>query len=479
MYRAFQSAMRISCAAALVMFLTAPMVAGHAHNHGYVEEGAAIPKESEELTSSTTYSESRTERSQSESQRAIATTQPAYQRVNHIIGRPVYGIQDQRIGTITDIVLDGHDSIGYVVLTHGGFLGFREKVFAVPWSEFQAHPDKEAYVLNVRKEHLQAAPGFSRDRWPETADENWSQSVQTSYREGRWDSERSGRESSEQAMTAKGEALPLNYRRVSQLIRLPAKDFQGQNLGALSDIVIGTDSHEITYGVVILDTTPWALNREMAIVPWNTIEIVPELNSLRVAADESMLKAVAFNPAGEFPYLGDPMYAQGVEKRFEATPYWETLGYIPGEGPSAREKQPQRSTTDLITTGAWSSDSAYNQRFDPELVTTVRGTISSIGSFNLAGTSVEGLRLGVKTQEGETIAVQAGPRPFIENQDIALHFGDEVTVTGAPSRIAAWRGEFLMASTIQCGDKTYHLRDADGTPLWTTQDPAGRQSSEQ
>lgn len=405
----------------------------------------------------------------------------SYKRADHLIGTPVVGRAGERLGTIEDIVLDNRDnSISYAVLSYGGFLGFRDKLFAVPWSEFQPASQKEGYVLDVRKEYLKDAPGFAKNHWPNMADQNWAQDIAKFYRQGRQGAGKAeGMSSSNEPMMAqsnnKGQ-IPVTYRRVSRLIGLPAKDYQGQSLGDLDDIVINTANNKVTYGVVILNTTPWALNRKLAIVPWNTIEVVPELSALRLDADESMLEAVAFTRGAGFPYLGDPMYAQGVEKQFEATPYWETLGYIPGNGPTATEMKPGKMTK-TVKVAAWKASSAYNQRFDPGLVTTVRGTICSIGVFKLEGTPVEGLRLGVKTPDGQVRAIHVGPRQFIESQGIALHFGDEVTVTGAPSRYDAWRGEFLMASTIQCGDQTCRIRSANGTPQWNVDRLTGSSSS--
>jgi hypothetical protein len=111
------------------------------------------------------------------------------------------------------------------------------------------------------------------------------------------------------------------------------------------------------------------------------------------------------------------------------------------------------------------------------LVTSLRGTIQSISTFTVARHSVEGLRLSVKTSDGQTWTIYAGPRPFIESQGITLHFGDEVTVMGAPARLDAWRGEVLMASKIECGGQTLLLRDANGAPQWKAADLIATESA--
>ncbi|MBN1361119.1 MAG: PRC-barrel domain-containing protein [Sedimentisphaerales bacterium] len=458
MYRTFTSAMRIGCLAAMMMFLAAPTTSGETHEHTGTMMG------SDQSMTSPMGSESMEGHAKSTSMTAL---KPTYQRCDHVIGKRVVDNRGDKLGTIEDLVLNAeNDSVSYAVLSYGGFLGFGDKLFAVPWSELQTCPKTGAFALDVRKEYLKDAPGFPKDQWPNMADKNWAQRIETFYRQGRHMSAQAHREpSSGQAMmTTATERLPIKYRRATCLIGLPAKDYQGEQLGALDDIVIDPGDGKVVYGVVILETTPWALDRQLAVVPWNSVQVVPELAALRLDADESMLDDVAFARGDGFPYLGDPEYAQGIETRFEATPYWETLGYVPGEGPMTETMKPSKSAKP-VEVSAWRPGSEYNQRFDPGLVTTVRGTIESIGTFSLARHSVQGLRLGIKTAEGKTCTVHAGPRPFIESQGVTLHFGDEVTVTGAPTRIG-WRGEILLASTIQAGGQTFRLRAADGTPQW-------------
>ncbi|MDI6447824.1 PRC-barrel domain-containing protein [Anaerobaca lacustris] len=443
---------------------------------------------------------------QMKSQPAVAT-QPLYQRLDRLVGTPVLDLQGKRLGRIKDIVLDSQgESISYAALSYGGFFGVGERLFAVPWSEFRRHPDKEAYVLNVRKEHLRSAPrpadsyqiltpnladytgatsptgaseaagyaethGFRKNDWPDQADDNWAERIRTSYRKGHLKSGPSRTESApERAATMSAERqMPVTSRRVTRLIGMATRDLQGHSLGQLDGIVVDTIRDEIVYGVVILNTTPWALDRELALVPWSVIEVVPELSALQVNADASMLEAVAFARAEGFPYLGDPLYDQSIEARFEATPYWETLGYVPGDGPVLEGTEPGRTGRDLDVS-VWRPGSEYNQRFDPGLVTTVHGTIQRLDVFRPSRNAVEGLRLSVRAVDGRTWVIHTGPRSYMESQGILLHFGDRVTIVGAPAWIAPWRGEVLMASTIHRGNETWRLRDANGIPQWNAGD---------
>ena len=88
----------------------------------------------------------------------------------------------------------------------------------------------------------------------------------------------------------------------------------------------------------------------------------------------------------------------------------------------------------------------------------------SVGTFRPEGTSAEGLRLRVKTDDGKTVTVHAGPRPYVERQNIDFHYGDEVTITGSPAK-DGWR-DVIVASQIKKGDKTLDLRTKEGKPRW-------------
>ena len=93
-------------------------------------------------------------------------------RSANIRGIQVKNIDKENIGKIEEIAIDlmqGH--IAYAVLSVGGFLGFNNRLFAIPWDEFVLRYDEtETYFeLEATKEKLLAAPGFDHQDWPKTA----------------------------------------------------------------------------------------------------------------------------------------------------------------------------------------------------------------------------------------------------------------------------------------------------------------------
>ncbi len=95
----------------------------------------------------------------------------------------------EKLGNIEDLMIDLQSGrIAYAVLSFGGFMGMRNKLFAIPW-ELLCLDNKWNYqdiyrqriVFNVPKEKLEQAPGFDRDNWPREPDKNWLKDVYSYY----------------------------------------------------------------------------------------------------------------------------------------------------------------------------------------------------------------------------------------------------------------------------------------------------------
>lgn len=86
-----------------------------------------------------------------------------------IIGDRLVNNSGLDVGKIKDIMIDLQDgSIQYVVIEFGGFMGFGEKLFAIPFSALKLSPKHQHFVLDVDKKFLASSPGFDKDHWPNT-----------------------------------------------------------------------------------------------------------------------------------------------------------------------------------------------------------------------------------------------------------------------------------------------------------------------
>lgn len=264
-----------------------------------------------------------------------------------------------------------------------------------------------------------------------------------------------------QGQAASGQPLGIKYRKVSDLIGMPAKTAQNEDVGDLDDMVIDTNQGRVAFGVFTVKSGFLGMGKEMALIPWTSIQVQPSSNDLRVNADKQTIDASAF-AADRFPDLQNRQYTQDLYRRFEATPYWEALGYTPGtEQPSASSMTEANQGRDP---SAWKPDSDYNKKFDASKITTVSGTIQSAGTFSPAANAIPGVRLQIKSDDGKTHTIQLGPRPYVDQQGIDMRNGDQATVTG--SQVDFNGRNVIIASKIQSGGKSIDLRDDQGKPKW-------------
>jgi hypothetical protein len=81
---------------------------------------------------------------------------------DEVIGKGVVNINDEEVGTITDLVMDQDQKLVGVVLSVGGFLGIADKWVAIPVDQIDFPTDEQPARLNVAvtEEQLKNAPDF-------------------------------------------------------------------------------------------------------------------------------------------------------------------------------------------------------------------------------------------------------------------------------------------------------------------------------
>ena len=94
----------------------------------------------------------------------------------------VKNLAGESLGEIEDFVIEVESGrVAYCVLKFGGKLGLGNKLFAIPWQALTLDTEKHEFLLDVKKETLQNAPGFDREKWPDMADPRWGNGIHTHY----------------------------------------------------------------------------------------------------------------------------------------------------------------------------------------------------------------------------------------------------------------------------------------------------------
>lgn len=78
----------------------------------------------------------------------------------------VYDPADNKIGEVSDLLVEKDGRVAAAIVSVGGFLGIGEKDVAVPFNALHLSQKNQKWylVMNADKDALKSAPGFKRDK---------------------------------------------------------------------------------------------------------------------------------------------------------------------------------------------------------------------------------------------------------------------------------------------------------------------------
>jgi len=76
-----------------------------------------------------------------------------------ILGQPVYNDNNERVGSVDDIIITPDKAVSYAIVGTGGFLGLAKHDVAIPVSQLKL-VDKKLVLPGATKEALKAIPEF-------------------------------------------------------------------------------------------------------------------------------------------------------------------------------------------------------------------------------------------------------------------------------------------------------------------------------
>ncbi len=398
-------------------------------------------------------------------------TAPAGQRMTlvrttQLIGKDVKNTQGEKLGTVHDIVLTpDYQQVSYVAVSYGGAFGIGSKLYAVPWQALQVGPQGDI-TMSATKDQFQQATSFTSNNWPSQGDPRWlsasaARPGQTPTAPGQTTPSESRRAQAPSSMGAPGSAAmgsqEVQMRRVTHLTGMEVRNPESQDLGDIEDFAINTSDGHVMYDIIAFGGVA-GVGEKYAAVPASAVRLQPQTHLALLNATKDTLTSVALSSSELSSNLNSADYMQRVSKLFPAAPSGTALGYVPAQSPQAQEAANER---------AWGPGGPYSKMFNPSTVKTIQGTVQSVGTFKPEGAPVGasgGLRLRVKTSDGQLVTVVAGPIWFAEQQSFFVAPGDQISITGSEMKMGA--RSVIVASEFKKGDQTLQLRDQSGKPLW-------------
>jgi uncharacterized protein YegP (UPF0339 family)/sporulation protein YlmC with PRC-barrel domain len=90
---------------------------------------------------------------------------------NRLVQYDVVNKKGEDMGQVQTFVVDMDAGlIAFAMVAFGGFLGFTDKWFALPWAALKWHPETMKFILNMSEDVLKDAPGMDKDEWLEAID---------------------------------------------------------------------------------------------------------------------------------------------------------------------------------------------------------------------------------------------------------------------------------------------------------------------
>jgi sporulation protein YlmC with PRC-barrel domain len=241
--------------------------------------------------------------------RSLGDASGGIARAANIIGTNVYNRNDESIGEIHDLAIDpARGRIAYAVLSYGGVMGIKDKLFAVPWSAISMQTS-DRYILDLDQTKLKNAPGFDKNNWPNMADVKFAQDVHAFYsQQPYWENEGGD-------ATAPPTTISPVYK-ASDFLNRDVENAKGEDLGDIEDLAISPGDGTIAYAV--LSYGGWlGINDKLFAIPWDALAHTSD-GKCQLNVDKDRLKnAPGFNK-DNWPNMADPAWRQAIRDYYPA-----------------------------------------------------------------------------------------------------------------------------------------------------------------
>lgn len=99
-------------------------------------------------------------------------------RAGDLIGREVVNRRGEQLGSVDEIIIGLEGRVKYLVVSQGGVLGIGDKRVVVPFDAVdQMGGDEGGFLVDMSREEMALAPGFSEDEWPDFDDPDYEHRV--------------------------------------------------------------------------------------------------------------------------------------------------------------------------------------------------------------------------------------------------------------------------------------------------------------
>ncbi len=158
-------------------------------------------------------------------------------KVSTLLKSDVLNKANEKIASVTDLILLSDGRIDYAILGVGGLAGIGTKYTAVPWSDLNVKHlhGKWAVDLDMTKDALEKAPKLQDDNYKELANPQWVERIHQFFGARGAGVSGSTRETGREGRSPNAHQIVL---RASKILDATLKNSRDENLGKVEDLLL-------------------------------------------------------------------------------------------------------------------------------------------------------------------------------------------------------------------------------------------------
>jgi sporulation protein YlmC with PRC-barrel domain len=286
---------------------------------------------------------------------------PDFLSAGTLKGDKIVSTTGENIGKIEEFMIDLQDGkVAYVVVSHGGFLGIGNKLFAIPWQALTLRVHDHAFALNVSNETFDKAEGFDKDNWPLTREKlstvygyygyqpYWQtgMAAQAAGVSAAMSSEsesermvRMERETMARTGSTTGREMP-DFLSASTIKKDKVVNRAGEDLGKIEEVMIDLENGRIAYAVLSFGGFLGMADKLFAI-PWQALTLRLHEHAFSLDISKDVLEKAEGFDKDKWPLTREELFRTYTYYGYK--PYWQ--GEVTERAEIPRETQPQRKTS--------------------------------------------------------------------------------------------------------------------------------------
>lgn len=182
---------------------------------------------------------------QSDSGRGSRTELDQIRKVSALRKAEVLNQANEKIASVTDLILSPDGKVHYAVLSVGGVVGIGAKYTAIPFEKLDVRHVNGKWAVNLpmTKEGLEKAPMFETDTYKEIINPQWVARVREFYATH---GSTTGARGRDQVVASEPLSMVL---RASKILGAALKNTQSESLGSVEDLLLDRNS-KIAFAII-------------------------------------------------------------------------------------------------------------------------------------------------------------------------------------------------------------------------------------